>query len=405
MPYFFLSYARGDDDPYVKRFFTDLSREVRTITGLPSDDDVGFLDTQSLRAGDHWPQRLTDALSTCRTFIALCSPGYFLSRTCGVEWAAFARRMRRYHSETGVNAGSLVPLRWYPVDPMPEIARHTQWEMGGTRRGWDGGVRQLLRLHRYRDTYLDLTTRLARDIVRLAAHRLPPLDAPIGDIESAFHTDLTGPTGRQAASDVVSGSQYVHFVVAAPSRAEAEQVRRSVEYYGATPAEWSPYRPVLAETIAQQARRIAASHQFSSEVGTVEQLRDRMAAARRDNQVVVLLVDPWVAQVESQRGELKEYDRLPESGTAIMIPLSEADTETQQQSLRLSAEVYDMLRNSADRLDKQLFHFRIPTDTSFAALLGQALAAAQNQIFVRGTVHQVPPGEPVGAIPRFEGSY
>jgi hypothetical protein len=72
--YFFLSYARGDDDIFVKRFYQDLCGEVRVLVGTARDEEVGFLDNYNIEPGHHWPQALVTALAECASFLALYAP-------------------------------------------------------------------------------------------------------------------------------------------------------------------------------------------------------------------------------------------------------------------------------------------------------------------------------------------
>jgi FxsC-like protein len=411
--YFFLSYARGDDDPYVRRFFHDLSREVRIHAGLPGGYEVGFLDSQSLQHGEPWPEGLRRALGTARTFLALCSPAYFNSKACGSEWAAFADRVRRYHLESRISPGSLLPLPWFPVNPLPAATAELQWGVDLERKGpLDGGVRQLLRLRRYRDRYLQMVSDLAQTILSRAAYDLPPLQQDLASFPSAFHDNDVRTPYRIASSghppevdDVGVLAGHVHFVVAAPSRDEAAQIRGSADYYGRRAEDWAPYRPVQHDPIADYARQVAERRHFAAEVTTLEHLRERIVAARKKNQLVVLLVDPWITRIDRHRKTLRGYDRSPQPGIAILIPMAHSDRETQANSLPLSAAVYETLRNSADNRDTEMFHFAISDTMQFDTLLEQTLEAAQNQVFVHGTVHRLPPGETVGVIPRFEGSY
>ena len=41
---FFLSYARGSDDRFVREFFLDLSNEIREVAGIAPGTDVGYRD-------------------------------------------------------------------------------------------------------------------------------------------------------------------------------------------------------------------------------------------------------------------------------------------------------------------------------------------------------------------------
>ncbi|BCB82576.1 hypothetical protein Pflav_089860 [Phytohabitans flavus] len=125
MLYFFLSYARGDDDLSVQKFFHDLSAEVRAHAGLASGEEVGFFDVHSLEVGASWSPRLVDALSQCQSFIALVSPRYLLSEPCGREWAVFSDRIRRYEREVGVTPSALLPLLWLPHPSCPAPSPHS----------------------------------------------------------------------------------------------------------------------------------------------------------------------------------------------------------------------------------------------------------------------------------------
>jgi hypothetical protein len=66
-------------DRFVAKFFDDLSDDVRQLTGaaLP-----GFMD-QGMAVGTRWSDQLSEALGTCRVFVALLSPSYIASHWCG----------------------------------------------------------------------------------------------------------------------------------------------------------------------------------------------------------------------------------------------------------------------------------------------------------------------------------
>ena len=80
-PWFFLSYAPLDSDPYLKRFHKDLSAAVRRLKGLP-DTEVGFIDTSGIETGDRWTDSLISALQTTRVLLVLYSPTYFRKEYC-----------------------------------------------------------------------------------------------------------------------------------------------------------------------------------------------------------------------------------------------------------------------------------------------------------------------------------
>jgi hypothetical protein len=172
--YFLLSYAHGEpeDDEQVRRFFFDLSREVRNEAGLAPDQVVGYLDSQ-VPAGTVWGANLMSALCTCAAFVALCSRAYFKSKACGREWSVFTARLAAYQREHGVESRALIPLRWMNTVEMPELAARYQYaddDLGEPYR--ERGVRDLVRHGNLKDQYTVFVSVLAKRIVDVA-ERLP----------------------------------------------------------------------------------------------------------------------------------------------------------------------------------------------------------------------------------------
>jgi hypothetical protein len=228
--YFFLSYARGVDDGYVLNFFDDLCNEVRSLVGLRPEDQVGFLDVQNIQPGDRWPDELIDALSHCRVFLPLYSPAYFGSEPCGKEWAAFQERVLRHQAQHQTRSSALIPVQWAPLPSLPAVASPIQMVAGLRSAGrrpmrLERGVRQLLRLTRNRDDYLEFVTYLAELIVEAAADPVPEglVHRDFAEMRSAFHPPaVTTVAGADRVIDgvtVESGSDRVYFVVSAPTAA------------------------------------------------------------------------------------------------------------------------------------------------------------------------------------------
>ncbi|MEU4236882.1 TIR-like protein FxsC [Actinoplanes sp. NPDC026619] len=179
MLYFFVGYARGSDDIYVRKFFDDLCVEVRLLAGLQPGEEVGFLDSESIESGDVWAAKLVAALSRCRTFVPLCSSRFFQSEPCGRQWAIFEERIRRHEQLHRTRPSALIPLRWLPSRPAPDFVSGLGYfdepQLAGQRA--NSGVRQLMRLARNQDEYLEFISRLAARIVD-AAHDDPLEDGP-----------------------------------------------------------------------------------------------------------------------------------------------------------------------------------------------------------------------------------
>ncbi|MCF1594579.1 TIR-like protein FxsC [Streptomyces muensis] len=176
-PYFFLSYAHiprddsDDSDPnlWVTRLFSDLCEHIRSMTVVPWGS-AGFMD-RSVRAGAVWTSELSDAIATCRVFVPLYSPRYFVSPWCGKEWTAFTRRQARHPGDgaRGLPSG-IVPALWSPVpdSQLPLPVRDVQFmhpELGERYRTF--GLYGLAKLRSFRNDYQKAVLHLARRIVEV----------------------------------------------------------------------------------------------------------------------------------------------------------------------------------------------------------------------------------------------
>jgi FxsC-like protein len=396
--YFFLSYARGDDDSYVERFFEDLSAEVRVLAGLASGHDVGFFDKSSMEIGEEWPARLALELGRCRSFVALYSPRFFLSEACGKEWAIFRERVEAFEQDLNQPTSALIPLIWAPVTDLPAAVRDIQYTMNDISAAYnEGGFRQFLRLRRHRDAYRKAIFRVATRIV--TAYRsgtLPPrTPASYRDAKSAFHEE------KDTVRAPLAGPQVVRFVVAAASRAQASRIRKNTSFYGERPEDWAPYRPGMNGSLCEFARRVATLRSYVTSVDTIDDLGRCLRDAGRYNQIVVLLVDAWSTTIGSVQERLLEFDRRQESTAAVLIPWSLEDEETRLNNDDLRHSIRQTFPNITKRRDDVMFRSSVLTAESFGADLPVVLEVARNRLFTQGTVYRRPP-EPPGR-PILEG--
>ncbi|MEV6690320.1 TIR-like protein FxsC [Micromonospora sp. NPDC051196] len=414
MLYFFLSYARGDEDTLVQRFYEDLSAEVRLIAGLSRDVRVGFVD-RTILVGERWPQRLVEALSTCRSFLALMTPRYFQSRTCGQEWQLFADRTARFENHRRVDTSLLKPLMWIPaqpgrIHPVAQPLQYTSDSLGDLYQRL--GVRQLMRLHRHRDDYHTFLFELATQIVSsVEANPLPEQRRPIDlqAIESAFHSNrVTGPDGSIAIATGTdpTSAMLVHFIIAASDRDEMRGVRDDLTVYGDDPLQWAPYRPPMPQPLIDYAREIAADHSYHSTVVQVDRLSHSADLAARYNQILVLIVDAWLTRLPERRQALIEHASALNNSrttTAVLIPSSREDPETREHWHALSRacrEIFDDLTS-----DDELYRSNIITHRAFEEMLPEVLEVARNRVFRLGSVHRPPDRLTDTTPPRLDGPW
>ncbi|AEV82397.1 hypothetical protein ACWT_1379 [Actinoplanes sp. SE50] len=409
--YFFLSYARGDDWESVKQFFNDLSAEVRSYAGLPTSRNVGFLDVE-MQVGEAWARTLVTALGNCRSFVALITPRYLQSEPCGREWTVFTERLTLLELDVPVlDPPPLIPLLWLPPPKLPPAIAARQYLNHRLPEAYAAlGLRQIIRLQRYRDDYIEMVARLAQQIV--AAYdvdpALPknPATVPFEEIPSAFHTaGMTPPaTGGPA--------HQVEFVIAAPSRADLSDhhhpdlpgVARDPRFYGEAPESWAPYRPALESSLADRARSVALNHRFQALVTDLDKLR-RLGRDDDAVRLVVLLVDLWVTGLARHREALARFAAGGRDTTAaaVLVPAGQDDEQTLTHLHQLKATLSRVFgRRMNTRMDPPEFRSEIPSPAVFDAELGGILERSRNRMFRTDPVHRRPPG-PSGQRPILRG--
>ncbi|HKT03237.1 MAG TPA: FxsC protein [Rugosimonospora sp.] len=381
---YFVSYARGDDDSYVAKFRRDLSEAVQ---------DRGRRD-RALPNG--WPSGSGDTPATCQAFVALCSPRYFLSDRCGREWSTFTRRLDRYHRETGRTPASLIPVVWAGTRLLDAARDVPGWQDATSPPFAEHELRQLIRLHSRRQDYEDVVAALADRILAVAReHHLPP-EPPAADPESAANAFAGLP--QRLLDDA---AQYVHLVVAAGSREQMKEVRGDVQFYGERGQDWAPFRPDMSESLAAHARKLISERLFGSGVSDLDRLGDRAERARRNNEILVLLVDAWATRLADFQQVLADFDSRDES-SAVLVPANRDDPESTGYRRDLSSRVSRTFPHSIARRDL-LFRADIETALGFDADLLDVVEEAQNRIFRKGRVFRRPPDIPPGQRPILEG--
>lgn len=397
--YFFLSYARGDDRDSVKTFFNDLSAEVRSYAGLPTNRVVGFLDVE-MQVGEVWARTLMGALGSCRTFVALISPRYLLSEPCGREWTIFSDRLSVLEvEEPVVDPPPLIPLLWLPPRQLPAVIEERQYLNHGMPEAYGrNGLRQFIRLQRYRDDYLEMLAHLAQQIVEAydSERRVPkcPNTLTFSEVRSAFHD--TGTVPGAALAD------QVEFVVAAPSRSEINGhllpgVERDTLFYGELPQHWAPFRPDVETPIADRALQVALDHQYRAVVTDLDNLREHLGSGEDTAvRIVVLLVDLWVTGLARQRSALARFDDSgaedANSAPVVLVPAGHTDEQTLTYMDQLTAALGQVFgRRMRAGMDTTRFR-SVLSPQSFDADLGFILERSRNRMFRTSTVRHPVPG-------------
>jgi hypothetical protein len=183
---FFFSYKRVGKTAYQRKFFDDLSDELRDLLEFSKEVPVGFFDQSGIEAGEEWEPALAKALQESKVMVCVYSPKYFESEYCGKEWQVFNMRRHEYQRlrrAVGENDPPLPlvikPVLWLPLPDNldPDFKKIQLFK--GTREDIANreGLRYVLqRRNDFRKLYTDYISNLAREIKEAAEkYNLPPL--------------------------------------------------------------------------------------------------------------------------------------------------------------------------------------------------------------------------------------
>jgi hypothetical protein len=93
----FFSYSRNDDegdDGAVSALANRIYRELRAQLGRTADNFKLWRDKDALAAGEHWKEKLKEAVSESVFFIMMVSPSAVNSPFCRFEFESFVGRER-----------------------------------------------------------------------------------------------------------------------------------------------------------------------------------------------------------------------------------------------------------------------------------------------------------------------
>jgi hypothetical protein len=188
-PYFYLSCARSDIDPYLQKFFRDLSDAVAARAGLPAGAVAGKFFERDVHVGGDWDAEVIDALQVSRTIVCIYSPAYFNSEYCGKEVGIFLMRRELYmQRERAVGRQDILPpavikpVPWIPLgrsvpDAVPEAA--DAYGDPTATHNLEGLRRMVKAFFSYNAPYSIFIEMLARLILETAERvDLPPLTYP-----------------------------------------------------------------------------------------------------------------------------------------------------------------------------------------------------------------------------------
>lgn len=421
--WFFLSHARFDRDPdndpheCIGRFYRDLLATIRRRRAQGSE---GFFDGLGIQQGDIWPDSLGDALRTCRVLICIYSRAYFNSEYCGKEFEVFHSRLVDYPGQLpqGVRRPPLIlPVLYAPPQDVPQmqtIISDIQYMDDSYPEDYrENGLYYMMVRKSQEENYRNFLDAVAGRIIQVAeSYVLPELDSlpDIKTVRSAWELQ-TAPPGQPPgnghpppAEDAV---QYADFVYVAASRYEIQNqlpaAQPRIDYYGSRGGlDFKPYYPVPPKTVGLFGQDIATKEGFyylpvSLPNDLVRQIRD----ARRDNRIVIVIVDTWSLELERYKLVVRDYDDFDSWNSSMLIVWDNNDAVTIQNRGTLENTIRFTFPVKWRRNEGVVFNSRVGSQGDLEKILPVVLQELKAKIIgVNEKFRTAGEGEPV---PRLGG--
>jgi FxsC-like protein len=367
-----------DPDKYVRQFFDDLAAAVSRYASPGSGLISGFFD-QEIPFGSDWKESVSRALGAAEVFVPLYSPWYFARSWPGREWACFYQRMVQAGERDPVRR-RFAPVLWTPLWDERELPGfRAALEVGASESEYEkSGLRTLLRLEPYRNSYNAVVAQLAERVVALAEESplIPSAVPDIDEMKSAFR-----PEPRLAEFAVA---------VAAPTQTTVP-AGSDPGCYGTSSIQWRPF-PGQELPLAEYARQVAERLDFKVEFTELEEACN--PAVGRPG---IILIDPWFIADDHGRALQLVARKLPPWVLPLVILSSPHDTRAgslAEKARGMLSPAVALPAESSRRASRGVSSLK-----DFVAVMPALVAEAERRFFRHGSGH-APDGQPTARRPR-----
>ncbi len=202
---------------HLSDFFEAVCKGVSDKTGIPFNQ-VGYFDRVRLSISDPWEKQLRDGLQNSRVLVAMLSPAYLKSESCGREFQFFIERFKLLKTDISQQPHRIVPVFWVDLysclkdmdQNVSKLITELQWRQEGMPKNYPSvGIVQMYRLMEI-EMFVKAINCIVQRIVELAG--FPPLPSAPPDqfdfknFPSAWH-QMTSPVAYSDTSILLHDKQ------------------------------------------------------------------------------------------------------------------------------------------------------------------------------------------------------
>ncbi len=393
---FFLSYSSKDrirtdreseaTNPadLVRAFFDDLNTRM---TRLGCGE--GFFDKKRLEA--KWEEELQLGLASSRILVPLYSPVYFQSTYCGKEWETFNQRFdenKRLVYPDVTNPKVILPVCWRAPVVLPAAVGTYQIEYEAYPPAYGNGLEYLMSRDRYRDDYQDFLYEFSLRLLALVQGQGDP------KVRDVLPFDTLNPPFPWINRP---GLKFVRYVLVAGLRTEMSEVRLTNDCYATyhDRKDWRPCFPDLDRKVegivTGPARADNRGFEFLEHSA---QLMNRLREAKRLNNVIVIVVDPWSVRLPDMHRFLDTFDAEDFPNAAVIVNWNGKDPETAAQAAQLQGIMENHFKGRRAR--REYYKDPVSTPEGIEQAVSEAFGAIRARLIEMGKIRAVE-GDPAPA--------
>jgi FxsC-like protein len=193
---------------------------------------------------------------------------------------------------------------------------------------------------------------LARDLADALDCPLPRASSPAVLADTSPAWDLSAQESSHLGRRPAAGDRRirVNLTVAAGGKRELETVRTILSSYGEDALDWCPFSPEAEGPIVIEAQDAARRVNLVCVPSVVDDhLCDRIKAAPEQNEIMLILADPWTLRLPSYAAKLGDIDQLHLGYGALLCIWDDRDEETQQRADQLKQTLAEIFATKWDR--------------------------------------------------------
>jgi FxsC-like protein len=393
---FFLSYASSDRIQAEResdttnrrdqvRVFSDELNAAMKGLGYP---DGGFFDKKRLEA--KWKPELQEGLASSRILVPLYSPNYFQSTYCGKEWETFNRRFdenERHRYADVTQSKVILPVFWKAPGRFPQQVQAYQIDYEDYPPEYkEFGLEYLMMFKRNTNAFKKFVWTFSHKLEALAGGQGA---AKVRDILDFDTLDAPFPGQNRP------GLKFVRYVFVAGMKHQMSTLRSTNDSYAnfQDRRDWRPLYPDLDRSVEGIATGPAKADNRGFEfLPPSPQLMDRLREARRLNNVIVVMIDPWSVRLPELRQFLNEFDAEEFPNSAVLVNWNEKDPETSSQAAQLQMALQDHFKGRIGR--KEYHKDPVSSPESIEQAVMEAFGAVQARLIELGKIRAAGNGVP-----------